>query len=229
VLGIRRAISTVASSKLGFGAFTMNGTPIHGPWNSPAGQKALAVFHQQLGKAVAAWSTIEDGLFEWFKHCTGLEERLARSVFYSARSFEGRRDMLSAAIPFSSCDEKTRTGIRLCIKRARQYSEFRNRISHGHIIYTYIGVAPQHVITEGRALSGAPNTSYVTLEDLKAATINFDGLAYCLLGFHPEWQAPDVCALGCLEEIQALPIAANSKQPFPIPPQTKQPPTDPVE
>jgi hypothetical protein len=73
--------------------------------------------------ASEVWSTIEDGLFEWFKRCTGLQERLAKSVFYSARSFEGRRDMLTAAISFSPCDKKTRTGMRLCIKRARQYSE----------------------------------------------------------------------------------------------------------
>jgi hypothetical protein len=210
------------------GTFSMSGPPYE-PWDSPGRQKALAIFHEHLGKAVAAWSTIEDGLFEWFKYCTGLEEYIARSVFYSARSFEGRRDMLSAAIPFSQGDEKTRTGIRLCIKRARQYSEFRNRISHGHLIY-YATTVPQYVIAEGRTLSSPWNdTKYVTLDDLKAATLNFEGLAYCLLGFHPQWQAPDVCEQGCLEEIQALPIAASSKQPFPIPPQTKPPATDPVE
>lgn len=200
------------------------------PWDNPDRQKALAIFHEHLGKTTAAWSRIEDGLFEWFKLCTGLEERLARAVFYSARSFDGRRDMLSAAIPFSPCDEKTRTGIRLCIKRARQYSEFRNRISHGHIVYC-VGTVTQHVITEGRSLSSARKdwSTITTLEDLKVATINFEGLEYCLLGFHPEYQETAVCEQGCLEEIQALPIAANSKQPFPIPPRTPPRPADPVE
>jgi hypothetical protein len=197
--------------------------------NNPDVQRALAVFHEQLGKATAAWSSIEEGLFEWFRLCTGLEERLARAVYYSARSFEGRRDMLSAAIPFSLCDEKTRTSIRLCIKRARQYSEFRNRISHGHIFY-YAGNPPRHVIAEGRALATLfTEQSVVTLEDLKTATINFEELRHLILGFHPDWQHPSVCEQGCLAEIQALPSAANSTEPSPIPQQRPQPPKDPAE
>jgi hypothetical protein len=145
-----------------------------------------------------------------------MEERLARGVFYSARSFEGRREMLLAAVPFSPCDEKTRMGIRLCAKRAGQYVAFRNRIGHGHLIFTYEINPPQHVIAEGRTLSGPPDQTpnYVTLTDLKMAAINFDALRDWTLAFHPEWQAPDVCARGCLEEIQALPTAANSMEPF---------------
>ncbi len=186
--------------------------PLKDPWLSPDGRTALGVFHKELGKAMAAWSEVEDALFEWFKRCAGMEERLARAVFYSARSFEGRRDMLQAAIPFSSCNEKTRIGIRLCIKRAGQYVAFRNRIGHGHIIYAYVVGVPQHVIAEGRKLSGGP-PDYVTLTDLMAAAINFDALKDCILGFHPEWQAPDVCERGCLEEIRALPNEANSTEP----------------
>jgi hypothetical protein len=198
------------------------------PWSSPDGRAALGIFHKELGKAMAAWADVEDGLFEWFKRCTGMDERLARAVFYSARSFEGRRDMLVAAIPFSPCDEKTRTGIRLCVKRAGQYVEFRNRIGHGHIIFTYENGVPQHVLAEGRTLSGAPATGpgYVTLTDLKMAAINFGELNDCILGFHPEWQAPEICERGCLEEIQALPSVANSSEPSPTQPQTKRPPPD---
>ena len=197
--------------------------------NSPEARAALDIFHRELGKAIAAWSSIEDGLFEWFKLCTSMEEPLARAVFYSSRSFEGRRDMLLAAIPFSPCDEKTRTGIRLCVKRARQYSAFRNRISHGHINFIYLSDILQPVLAEGRSFFTSDIRDYVTLSDLKTAATNFSELNYLILGFHPEWQAPDVCDQGCLEEIQALPIAASSKQPFPIPPQTKPPATDPVE
>lgn len=197
------------------------------PWTSPDGRAALGIFYQELGETMAAWSAVEDGLFEWFKLCTGMEERLARAIFYAARSFEGRRDMLTAVIPFSPCNEKTRTGIRLCLKRAGQYVAFRNRISHGHIIYTYVAAIPQHVLAEGRTLSGAVDTKYVVLEDLMAATLNFSALTDCILGFHPQWQAPDLCERGCLEEIQALPSAANSMEPS-QPSQKKQRPIDPV-
>jgi hypothetical protein len=161
---------------------------------------------------MAAWSAVEDGLFEWFKRCTAMQEQLARAVFYSARSFEGRRDMLEAAIPFSSCDEKIRTGIRKCMLRAGQYAAFRNRIAHRHMLFTYELKPPQFVLVEGRTLSG-PSSNYVGIEALKIAAHNFRRLTDCILAFHPEWQEPSVCEQGCLEEILSLPTAADSTEP----------------
>jgi hypothetical protein len=183
------------------------------PIARPEVQAALAIFYKELGKTIASWSRVEDGLFEWFKQCTGMREQLARAVFYSSRSFEGRSDMLLAAIPLSSCNEKMRTAIRLCVKRARQYSAFRNRISHGHIIFVKINDVLQPVLNEGQTYAVYPGCDYVTLRDLEIVGYNFRELSYLILGFHPEYQAPDVCELGCLEEIRALPIAANSTVP----------------
>ena len=170
-------------------------------------------FHRALGEAQAEWSSVEDALFEWFKQCTGMPAQLARAVFYSARSFEGRRDMLRAVIPFSRCDEKTRTGIRLCMTRAGQYVPFRNRMSHGYPIFLG-GEKPQFALTEGRSLDGpVENAGYVTVDDLTIAAVNFRKLVDCTLGFHPDWQPLPVCEQGCLEEIQGLPIAANERAP----------------
>ena len=44
------------------------------PWSSPDGKAALDIFYKELGKTLAAWSAVEDGLFEWFKRCTGMHE-----------------------------------------------------------------------------------------------------------------------------------------------------------
>jgi hypothetical protein len=55
------------------------------------------------------------------------------------------------------------------------------------------------------------------MADLNIAADNFHKLSDCLLGFHPEWQAPDVCERGCLEEIRSLPTVANSTEPSPNP------------
>jgi hypothetical protein len=189
------------------------------PWHSPEHRPALDEFHQTFGITMAAWAMVEDGLCDWFKLCTGLHEQFARAVFYSARSFAGRRDMLVAAIRFSSCNEKTQTGIRLCVKYARKYSEFRNRIGHGHLTFTHTIQPPQFVFAQGRSMAGpltAANLDYVTVADLKIAATNFQRLTDCILGFHPGWQAPDVCERGCLEEIRALPIEANSTKPSQI-------------
>jgi hypothetical protein len=219
VLSKRRAIRSVGSSRFGFLETAMGyKDPQSDPWSSPEGTAALAEFHQAYGKTLAAWSRVEEGLFEWFKRCTGLHEQFARAVFYSARSFAGRRDMLVAAIPFSTCDEKTREGIRLCLKRARTYSEFRNRVTHGHPIFTYMLTPPQFVFVQGRVLSSPSDDKAATLNDLRIAADNFDRLAELLLGFHPEWQHPDVCEQGCLAEILSLPTEANSTEPSRIEP-----------
>jgi hypothetical protein len=47
-------------------------------WSNPERRTALDEFHKALGKTLAAWAAVEDGLFEWFKRCTGMHERLAR-------------------------------------------------------------------------------------------------------------------------------------------------------
>jgi hypothetical protein len=67
---------------------------------------------------------------------------------------------------------------------------------------------------EGRRGAG-PITSadHVTIDAIKIATHNFRRLNDCILGFHPEWQAPDVCEEGCLEEILSLPSEADSDEP----------------
>jgi hypothetical protein len=211
-----RAIRKVSESRSGFFEAIMSydaGSDEERHIKLRAKLAALDQFYKALGSAQAAWSAMEDGLFEWFKQCTGMQTQLARAVFYSARSFDGRRDMLLAAIPFSPCDEKTRTGIRLCVKRARKYAEFRNRFSHGHLVYLDREI-PQHMLAEGRSLDSPlheqPERNFVTCDDLRIAALNFGKLADCLLGFHPDWQPESVCEQGCLEEIQALPTEANS-------------------
>ena len=92
MLNIRRAIRRVASSRSGFfeGCMTDNEKRSYvEPWsNTPKALAAREKFWAAIGEAMAAWSSVEDGLFEWFKRCTGMQETLARAVFYSAKSFE---------------------------------------------------------------------------------------------------------------------------------------------
>lgn len=125
---MRSIIRSVGASIFGFFEVAMSEVPTPLDWSTPEMIAARDEFHKAFGGALVAWSAVEDGLCEWFKRCTALDERVARAVFYSARSFAGRRDMLIGALPLSNLDEKTSEGIRQCAKRARAYSEFRNRI-----------------------------------------------------------------------------------------------------
>jgi hypothetical protein len=62
-------------------------------------------FHNAYGAVMTAWARVEGCLFYWFMSASGMEEPLARAIYFSAKSFMGRRDMLRAAIPFSRLDE----------------------------------------------------------------------------------------------------------------------------
>ena len=165
-------------------------------------------FDKAFGRALSEWSHVEEGLVEWFWACTKLDLGIATAVYYSANSFIARRDMLIAAIPFSPFDEKTRQGIRLCAKRARAYSEFRNRIAHGHPIF--VTSTNEYAFAQGRHPVSTPRKPHVMLSNLKIAAENFRSLGGLLLGFHPDWQHSSVCEAGCLEEIEALPTVATS-------------------
>jgi hypothetical protein len=50
------------------------------------------------GEALLQWSRLEQYLFFWFEFVTGMEHMIARAVFYSARNFNGRSEMLEAAL-----------------------------------------------------------------------------------------------------------------------------------
>jgi hypothetical protein len=73
---------------------------------------------------------LESAIFRWFQYSTGMSDPLARAVFYSARNFTGRRDMLIAALPFASLAKSEQAFIRTALKKTREYSAFRNQMAH---------------------------------------------------------------------------------------------------
>ena len=50
------------------------------------------------GDALLQWARLEQHLFFWFEIITGMDHMMARAVFYSPRNFNGRSEMLEAAI-----------------------------------------------------------------------------------------------------------------------------------
>jgi hypothetical protein len=65
--------------------------------------RAKREFSIVYGEAMAEWSSLEGQLFYWFQLVTGMNERLGRAIFFSARSFAARADMLAAALQASDC------------------------------------------------------------------------------------------------------------------------------
>ena len=92
-------------------------------------------FIYAYGQAMLQWSYVEDRLFMWFFRLTSLKENMARAVFFSARSFQGRLDMVNAVI-HEKTDDDSLNGDNLAtiseiFKKAALYAGYRNALAHG--------------------------------------------------------------------------------------------------
>lgn len=99
--------------------------------NLPAEQRFVYTY----GQAMLQWSYVEDRLFMWFRHLSGMKEDMARAVFFSARSLQGRLDMVNAVIAEkvndgSLADDNLAT-ISEIVKKTALYASARNSLAHG--------------------------------------------------------------------------------------------------
>lgn len=109
-----------------------------------------------MGRAATTWATVESSLATFFTRLTRMESTLARRVFYSARSFQGRIDMLQSVLAcptvrFAIPEE--RDYISLALKRATGYVFVRNAIAHDLVFFFGFDGhehSYKHVIVEGK-------------------------------------------------------------------------------
>jgi hypothetical protein len=178
--------------------------------------QAHAEFHHAYGVTMAQWGGVERALYYWFLHVTQLNDSMARAIFYSARSFNARAEMLLAAIEQTEgLDPKRLEFVNLALKRAWGYSAFRNSMAHGEPIMNIIDLMGQprkitYSIVQGKTLKGGPGD--ISMEDLKTATKNFYDLKNLLIDTHPTIgdRDPQWPAKG-LQQLNALPSQASSK------------------
>ncbi len=210
MLSMRRAICNVVSSRLGLGALVMTESSRE---SDPDAIDAHTQFHNAYGGAMAAWARLEGCLFYWFMSASGMNEAPARAIFFSARSFAGRRDMLWAILPFALFDQGAGDVIRAGLNKAQQYSEFRNKLAHREPVVDIRRESPtwaQILLVEGRDASGSPDA--ITISQLAAAMRNFDELRRLLWQVHPLERHPGTDAEGCLRLIRELPNQAHSRE-----------------
>ena len=179
-------------------------------------ENAHTELHYYYGIALANWSGIERGLFYWFYRTTAMSEAMARAVFYSARSFNGRAEMLDAAVahnPTIVGDELA--FIKAAIKKAGRFSSFRNRIAHGEPIINVIELKEQGgnqasrtidcSIVQGKSHGPDPATD-VPIKSLTNAAENFHRLQ-CLLA---DALGRDKPHAKYLEQLRKLPSQADA-------------------
>lgn len=187
--------------------------------------QAHAEFHHAYGVAMSQWACVERNLYLWFVHVTQMKEKVARAVFYSARSFNARAEMLQAAIEKADHLAPERLDfIQEALRRAWSYSSFRNRMAHGEPLMNILDLKgqPRKVffsIAQGKTRDHP--SSEISMEDLETATQNFYVLQNLLIDTHPtpgvgkpdhQWPAT---ALQLLSELpsQASFKTAPSSQP----------------
>jgi hypothetical protein len=166
---------------------------------------------------MAQWAGIERGLYYWFVHVTQLKDKMARAIFYSARSFNARAEMLLAAIEQANHLAPERLEfIQAALRRAWGYSSFRNSMAHGEPsmnIFELVG-QPRKVsyyIAQGKSLKDA--SVDISMEDLETATKNFHTLVNLLIDTHPTIGNVDhQWPLEALKLLNALPSRASSKK-----------------
>jgi hypothetical protein len=137
-------------------------------------------FYQAYGRALSAWARIETNLGYQFHSITNTRIEIALPVFYSARNFNGRTDMLGAALKNSGVSEDFKICLRAAIKKAVSYNGFRNLIAHGQpALHFWPGQRQKDrmVLSQGKADEPEVWSTLITVTHLLNAAHNFSALA----------------------------------------------------
>lgn len=199
-------------------------------------------FYQAFGLVMAQWARLESCMFYWFMYAIDKPEAIARAIFFSAKSFTGRRDMFNGAIPHSPFDDDIKMFLKAASKKARQYSEFRNRVAHGEPTWNLKKNSPifkQYSLCEARITRGAMTVmtdealeiSMVTNAQMETATHNLRELVRLMWDLHPRYRDdyPDADPKAYRLLVLQLPNRAHSKEPAQIRGEPQTHPDDPEE
>ena len=177
--------------------------------------QASSEFAMYFGNAVSSWSHIESRLYDWFSLATGLPDKMARAIFFGARGFATRAEMLEAAIEHTTfLTPEQLNFLKEALKKARQYVGFRNKVAHGESVLSVVqGDNPRafFVIAESKTL---PSSAVLEIKDLITAAENFHTLSNCLATVHPWLRARNQnlkSPAECLSLVLALPNEPNDK------------------
>jgi hypothetical protein len=155
------------------------------------------------------WSNLEIILALWFRAAAAMPViDMAQAIFFSARSFQGRSEMLAAVIGIVPDDVEFKPLLQEGLLKAIGYNSVRNQIAHGTV----------HGGQDATVRSGdkwlAPGD--ITLEHLENAAANFAELRRILyqglMCFYKDKKRGKPIP-ECLERLRRLPNEACSKEP----------------
>lgn len=199
-------------------------------------------FHRQLGHTLTGWGGIEHELFNWFWRLSTISHgEIARQIFYSARSFQGRFDMLKVLLSAPTNSIFYASGevefLRAALKKIRQHSAFRNFIAHGLTVQVQ-NTNKVHMVSDGEVTAvsaewlwgdepGGGTTDFpttVTLDHLRTAETNWYFIKHTLFGVRSPKNAryPATPQEG-LARLALVPSGAHLAQPAQMPEAQKFP------
>jgi hypothetical protein len=180
--------------------------------------QASAEFYHFYGHAMARWASLERSLYYWFRGSTGMQDGMARAIFYGARGFGARAEMLEAAIEHATVLDPTQLAfIKEALKKARNYSAFRNKMAHGdpqpNLTHSNGNVTAIHYTIVQGSDPAAAGDKPLSIEDLDTAAENITTLHYCIMDMIPWFRAHGVpkSAEECLALVRGLPNQPNDK------------------
>jgi hypothetical protein len=181
-------------------------------------------FFYTFGVALNQWAFIERALCDWFQLLTGMTIVNAEYVFYSARSFQGRSDMIEKILS-SQTHAFLGPFLEDALRLTANYNGFRNRLAHGKIGFHHSPSSfgeGQYKLTEPLPvrISGTAEKPIIrfaqefTLDEIRIAGMNFSRLASIL------WDAlnaakgtPQPSLKEYQEQVAQLPKEPYSNQP----------------
>lgn len=194
--------------------------------------KAHDAFSLSYGRAMAQWAVVEERLFYWFWRLSGMKLGVARAVFYSARSFTGRSEMLEGVLgAYAGPDADLLPFAKAATKKAAQFNSFRNTLVHGEPTFDVrkgSKTLGQVILLQGRQMPFAAAETAVTVEQMNTAKENFRELSRLLMEVldFAENRVETALPEECLRLVRLLPIRADSSEPAQSQP-TPRPPRKP--
>ncbi|RWD62318.1 MAG: hypothetical protein EOS36_15460 [Mesorhizobium sp.] len=179
--------------------------------------EALDRLYPLYGQAMLNWSNVEDCLCEWFHYLSGMKYPQARAVFFSARGFAARADMLSALLDFPDEKRFVLEFVRDSLNKSIGYSQVRNRLAHRipvinttndqcHIVELHEGGA--HPFLSGAPILGA-HLTIISDNYAKLGRINRDAW---LLTREKDSKERQERLQECHEKLLLLPSQADSNE-----------------
>lgn len=175
--------------------------------------EARAEFHEAYGAFMMHWAALEHSLGAWFTRLSGMPVRRSAAVFYSAKNFAGRADLVEAIMPHCEVEQEYLNLLRQCIKRARQYNSFRNSVAHGQSIYGAFprGSEERFVLIPGGPPAYVRQENVIAVHQLQTAARNVGWLGHFMreADFHRRGTGRGAPPQKCLEQVLALPNRAD--------------------